>query len=184
METQCDTRTRTLSKRVRAQVPTSQARGARLVTATAPPVRAADGCLVMLCLAAPNWRVIGQCVDPVRSVLRDLARGRPFPSCPMAGAGNRASHRWSSAPGDCPPQYTVEVPLESGTRYDCLFAGAIALTIDGALWSTTWWNLGGDTATDFGLAARGQLGSWDSRFDDDLAAWRAVTPTPAPCGTC
>jgi hypothetical protein len=46
-------------------------------------------------------------VPPIKQVLRDLARGKPFPTCGMAGAGNTASHAWSSAPGYCPPQYTV-----------------------------------------------------------------------------
>src|SRR5678809_1218397 len=57
------------------------------VAAALLPVKAdaADGCLVLLCLAAPNWRAIAQCVPPVQSVLRDLARGRPFPSCSMSG---------------------------------------------------------------------------------------------------
>src|SRR6476646_9668382 len=69
------------------------------------PARAVDGCLVLLCFAAPSWSAIPQCVPPIQEVLRDLARGRPFPSCSMGGAGNSASHRWSSAPVYCPPQY-------------------------------------------------------------------------------
>ena len=54
--------------------------------------RAVDGCLVLLCFAAPSWRAIPECVPPIREVLRDLARGRPFPTCAMAGAGNSARH--------------------------------------------------------------------------------------------
>jgi hypothetical protein len=50
-----------------------------LALAAAAPAHAADGCTVLLCLAAPSWRAIDQCVPPVREVLRDLARGRPFP---------------------------------------------------------------------------------------------------------
>jgi hypothetical protein len=92
--------------------PNPMARGAvaagvlALALAAAAPAQAADGCTVLLCLAAPSWRAIDQCVPPVRAVLRDQARGRPFPTCAMAGAGNTASHAWSSAPGYCPPQYT------------------------------------------------------------------------------
>src|SRR4051812_12934398 len=70
---------------------------------------AVDGCLVLLCLAAPSWSSIAQCVDPVRQVLRDLARGRPFPSCAMAGAGNTAQQQWASPPDFCPPQYTITI---------------------------------------------------------------------------
>ncbi|RZA15171.1 MAG: hypothetical protein EOP02_25220, partial [Proteobacteria bacterium] len=36
----------------------------------------ADGCVVLLCLAAPSWRAIPQCVPPIRQLFRDLARGR------------------------------------------------------------------------------------------------------------
>lgn len=75
------------------------------------PARAVEGCLVLLCFAAPNWRAIPQCVPPIRQVLLDLARGRAFPTCGMAGAGNSAAHAWASAPGNCPPQYT-RVPVK------------------------------------------------------------------------
>src|SRR5881396_2757238 len=76
------------------------------------PVRAVDGCLVLLCFAAPSWRSIPQCVPPINQVLRDLARGRPFPTCAMAGAGNSANNAWASAPSYCPPQYTRVVEGE------------------------------------------------------------------------
>src|SRR6478609_8158079 len=59
----------------------------------APPALAVDGCLVLLCLAAPSWRAIPQCVPPVQQVLLDLARGRVFSTCGFAGAGNAASHQ-------------------------------------------------------------------------------------------
>ena len=48
---------------------------AMLSTATVPAM-ALDGCLVLLCLAAPSWRAIPQCVPPIRQLLRDLALGR------------------------------------------------------------------------------------------------------------
>src|SRR5690349_12084032 len=70
------------------------------------PARAVDGCLVLLCFAAPSWGAIAQCVAPITQVLRDLARGKPFPTCGMAGAGNSAGNAWSSAPTFCPLQYT------------------------------------------------------------------------------
>jgi hypothetical protein len=74
--------------------PTPMARGTvaagalALAFVAAAPAQAADGCTVLLCLAAPRWRAIAQCVPPVREVLRDLARGGPVPVCAMAGAGN------------------------------------------------------------------------------------------------
>ena len=41
------------------------------LAALAPtPARAVDGCLVLLCFAAPSWRSIPQCVPPIKQVLR------------------------------------------------------------------------------------------------------------------
>jgi hypothetical protein len=146
--------------------------------AAATPARAVDGCLVLLCLAAPRWRAIAQCVPPVTQVFRDLARGRPFPTCGMAGAGNSASHQWASAPTYCPPQYTSAVDLESGTAYSCAFDGAVSVNIDGSPWSRTWWSMGGTTVTDFSPAAKTAMGSWDTRFEDDYVQWQAALPPP------
>jgi hypothetical protein len=136
--------------------------------------RAVDGCLVLLCFAAPSWRAIPGCVPPIRQVLRDLARGKAFPTCAMAGAGNSASHRWASAPGFCPPQYTLEPSGEGSLSHECAFVGAISVAIRGVPFARTWWNMGGDTATEFSPDAKAQLGAWDTRFDDDYAAWLAA----------
>lgn len=172
----------------------SRARKASLLAAVAclscgaivpAPARAVDGCLVLLCLAAPSWQNIAQCVDPVRQVLSDLAHGRPFPSCPMAGATNSASNQWSNAPALCPPQYTRSYELDSGTVYTCDYDGVVTVDIDGAPWSRTWWSVsGGGTVTDFSPAAKAQLGTWDPKFDDDYAAWLASLPPASPCTTC
>jgi hypothetical protein len=143
------------------------------------PAHAVDGCLVLLCFAAPSWRSVPQCVPPIRQVLRDLARGRAFPTCGMAGAGNAAVHRWASAPGFCPPQYTRAWDGEGGPMYMCDYVGAVSVTIEGAPFARTWWNMGGDTVTDFSPAAKAQLGSWDTRFDDEHAAWLNTLPPPA-----
>ena len=141
---------------------------------------AVDGCLVLLCFAAPNWRSIPQCVPPIKQVLRDLARGKSFPTCSMAGGGNSASHAWASAPGYCPPQYTRVFDSESGPMYSCDYSGAVSVSINGAPFARTWWTMAGDTVTEFSLAAKTQLGTWDTRFDDDYAAWLAALPPPAP----
>ena len=117
---------------------------ATLMTLTSASASAADGCLVLLCFAAPSWRAIPQCVPPIREVLRDLARGRPFPTCAMAGAVNSAQHAWASAPGHCPPQYTRLVESESGSYLVCDFSGAVSVTINGAPFARTWWSMTGD----------------------------------------
>lgn len=142
--------------------------------------RAVDGCQVLLCFAAPSWRSIPQCVPPIRQVLRDLARGKPFPTCNMAGAGNSASHTWASAPAFCPPQYTRVFEGESVPIYSCDYTGAVSVSINGALFARTWWAMAGDSVTEFSPAAKTQLGTWDTRFDDDYAAWFAALPPPAP----
>lgn len=147
------------------------------------PARAADGCLVLLCLAAPSWNNIAQCVDPVRSALNDLAHGRPFPSCDMSGSGNGAANHPSNAPSYCPPQYTTANDLESSTTYECAYAGAIEVDVNGVPWTRTWWSTSGASVTEYTAAARAQLGTWDPRFDDDYAAWlqtQAPSPSPSP----
>ncbi len=144
------------------------------------PARAVDGCQVLLCFAAPSWRSIPQCVPPINQVLRDLARGRPFPICAMSGAGNSASHAWASAPSYCPPQYTRVFDGESAPIYSCDYTGAVSIAVNGAPFARTWWTTAGDTVTEFSPVAKAQLGTWDTRFDDDYARWLAALPPPAP----
>ncbi|MCB1947179.1 MAG: hypothetical protein KDF55_16785 [Thauera sp.] len=153
---------------------------AALIALVPTPARAVDGCLVLLCLAAPSWRAIPQCVPPVQQLFRDLARGKPFPTCSMSGAGNTANHAWSYAPAFCPPQYTRVIDGESAPIYQCDYTGAISVSINGAPFSRTWWSFGGDSVTEFSPAAKTQLGTWDTRFDDDYAKWLASLPPPAP----
>lgn len=148
------------------------------LTLAAPAAHAVDGCLVLLCLAAPNWRAVAQCVSPVRQVLRDLARGKVFPSCGMSGGGSAAGHEWANAPAFCPPQYTRWTEGESQRQYSCDFAGAVSVSMNGLPFSRTWWSFDGATVTEFFPAAKQTLGRWDTRFDDDFAAWLALQPPP------
>lgn len=156
-----------------------------LATAAAP-VRAVDGCLLLLCLAAPSWRAVAQCVPPVTQALRDLARGRPFPTCAMAGPGNTASHRWASAPDHCPVQYTRAIEVENGFIYQCDYDGAISVSIDGSPWARTWWSMsGGPTVTEYSPTAKATLGSWDPQFEIDYVNWLAAHPPhQPPCTGC
>lgn len=149
------------------------------LTAMAPSPARADGCVVMLCLAAPSWRAIPQCVSPVRNALRNLARGKPFPTCAMSGAGNSASNTWASAPMFCPLQYTRMYEGPNGPIHTCDYSGAISVTVNGMPFARTWWSASGDAVTEFSPAAKVQLGSWDTRFDDELAAWLAAQPAAA-----
>lgn len=158
---------------------------AAALSMVAAPARAVDGCLLLLCLAAPSWRAVSQCVPPVTQALRDLARGRPFPTCAMSGVGNSANHQWASAPGNCPPHYTRAMEMETGIVYSCDFTGAVAVVVDGSMWSRTWWRVGGETATEFSPEAKARMGSWDTQFDDDYALWLSSLPPPQPpCPTC
>jgi len=143
------------------------------------PARAVDGCVVLLCLAAPSWRAIPQCVPPIRQLFRDLARGKAFPICSMAGGANAATHDWSSAPGYCPPQYTRSWDGPHGPVYTCDYSGAISVTVNGALFARTWWSMAGDAVTEFSASAKTQLGSWDTRFDTEYAAWLASQLSPS-----
>lgn len=151
------------------------------LTLASTPARAVDGCLVLLCLAAPSWKAIAQCVSPVRQILRDLARGKVFPSCGMSGAGSSGQHEWAEAPRFCPPAYTRAYAGESQTHYTCDYTGAVSVTVNGQPFSRTWWSMAGDTVTEFFPAAKQMLRTWDTRFDDDHAAWLAAQPpSPAP----
>jgi hypothetical protein len=168
--------------RSQALVPATALAGLLLAsTAT----QAVDGCLVLLCFAAPSWRAIPQCVPAITSVLRDLARGRVFPTCGMSSPGNGATHRWASAPDNCPPQYTWVYEGELGPVYNCMYSGAVAVNVNGAPWAQVWWRMDGDSVTEYSPAAKAQLGTWDTRFEDDYAAWLAsLPPPPPPCPDC
>ncbi|WP_457323868.1 hypothetical protein [Roseateles sp. P5_E11] len=111
-------------------------------------------------------------------VLRDLARGKPFPTCAMVGAGNSSAHTWASAPSFCPPQYTRVFDGPNGAIYSCDYNGAISVTVQGVLFARTWWSASGDSSTEFSPAAKAQLGTWDNKFDTDYAAWLASQPVP------
>ena len=103
----------------------------------------------------------------------------------MSGNGNAANNRWSAAPDFCPVQYTTSIEGTSGTIYQCRYDGAVSVTIDGALWSRTWWNTSGETVTEYVPATKAALGSWDTRFEDDYAAWLAAQPKAiSPCAIC
>ncbi|MGQ2921968.1 MAG: hypothetical protein ACT6SF_07825 [Hydrogenophaga sp.] len=65
---------------------------------------------------------------------------------------------------------------ESGPIYTCDYIGAITVTIDGKPFTRTWWDMGGDTVTDFSPVAKSQLGTWDTQYDNDHATWLRSRP--------
>lgn len=91
--------------------------------AAAPGVGASEyGCTVLLCLSNPDGpKAVAECVAPINRLFRDLARGRPFPSCELASGPNGRS--WAQA------AVSVYDPCPAGTV--ALAAGRYALTEDG-----------------------------------------------------
>lgn len=138
---------------------------------------AADGCKFLLCIAGP-WASISQCVPTVREVLRDLARGRAFPNCSMAGAGNSANNAWVDHTA-CPSMYR-HYDSDSGMYMGCSYQGRISVYVNDGVWSQVFWNMGGDTTTWYSDTARASLtqqpGSLplDDRFGGDLEGWNSA----------
>lgn len=78
------------------------------------------GCTVLLCLSNPAGpTAVAECVPPIRQLWRDLARGRPFPTCEEAN-GSALAGLVTEPYDPCPP----------GTR--TLPAGALAAAADPA----------------------------------------------------
>jgi hypothetical protein len=148
------------------------------------PAHAIDGCRVMLCLAAPKWREVPLCVPTINELMKHLARGRPFPICKGGGPDNGADNIWATAPRNCPVQYIFEVDGPNGPRQRCKYIGAVEVKVNNVSWTRTWWTFAGESVTEYSAEAKRQLGSWDSQFDDDYAAWLASLPPadlpPAP----
>lgn len=155
---------------------------ASLWSAVPAPAAAADGCQVMLCLAG-NWRAIGECVDPVRQVLRDMLKGKPFPTCSLVG-GSGSTINVGLTRETCPPFYS-RFNGESGAWEGCEFSGLIEVrSTGGTLWSEVFWNFGGETSTRYSAEAKAQLGAEiDPTYDRDAAAYTPPAPPPAPSWT-
>jgi len=139
-----------------------------------PKAHALDGCKILLCLAGP-WASIAACVPDVRQLFKDLAKGKPFPTCSMSGGGNSAMNTWIHPQSNCPPQYTIwSIHQESGQRYisGCTYSASISTTVNGQPWSRVYWSFGGNTVTEYSSTAKAQMGNYaDAQFDTDYAAW-------------
>ncbi|MCK7497180.1 MAG: TrbC/VirB2 family protein [Comamonadaceae bacterium] len=140
-------------------------------------------------LACAHAKALDGCLGPAVPRRAELARDPAVraadqPAAPRPGArqalpdlrdgrrrATRASHAWASAPGYCPPQYTRVFEGESGPIYSCDYAGAdLGQRQRRAVRRRTWWNMAATRVTEFSPAAKAQLGTWDTRFDDDYAA--------------
>jgi len=146
------------------------------VALTAAHAFAADGCKVLLCLAG-NWSSIAQCRPDVEEAIRDVARGRGWPSCSMAGAGNAANLAWSDE-SVCPAFYSI-YDADTGAWKSCAYAAVIHVSVNGAHWLDLYWQPGSaTTSTRYFAPARAALAALDPRYDLDAASW--VPPLVAP----
>ena len=164
---------------------------ATMLLLEAAPARAVDGCKVLLCLAGP-WQGIPACVPPVQELFIDLSNGEPFPPCRFASgapsassssgtalsAGGSASNVWmltlaADPDPNCPAQYVT--PFMSLMKmYSCRYSAMIPVTVNGQWWSTTYWNVGGQSVTQwspYALSVGGMPQS--SQWSADLQAYQA-----------
>jgi hypothetical protein len=147
---------------------------ATLGALSAAPAYAVDGCKLLLCLAG-NWKNIGACSGTVLQAFKDMAKGKPFPTCAMSGAGNAAGNTWADK-GSCPAMYRMYDG--DGNYSGCTYPGRITVNINGALWSEVYWNFSGNTVTWYSDTARTQLtqpnaAPLDDTFYNDLKLWNA-----------
>ena len=147
-----------------------------------PSAAKADGCTVLLCLAG-NWNQIQQCVPPVRQALRDVARGRGWPSCSMSSSNSSAAtsaHNRQPSAAECPGPYLyASRNLDTGaiTGYHCNLAGVVEVKVSGAVWSKTFWDWNESAVTWYSPAAKSALnGLFDPTYDVLDASWQG---TPA-----
>lgn len=138
------------------------------------PAHAVDGCKLLLCMAG-NWKNISQCEPTVRQALRDVARGRGWPTCSMSGSSGTGNQY--VAPEQCPEQYRTISGTDDNGRviYSCPFSGVIHVAVEGRPWSRTWWSPSGDSVVEWLPAAKAAFASspdsMDDKFDRDHAAW-------------
>ncbi|HEY1129956.1 MAG TPA: hypothetical protein VGF12_11165 [Roseateles sp.] len=147
-----------------------------IALAASLPAYAVDGCQVLLCLAAPNWRCLSPCMPPVTQMRRDVARGMPFPACAAGSAGNPASLRWSGAPSFCPSQYMRTFDDRTGPIDTCDYSGTISVTFQDMPFSPTSASDAGDIVPESPPTAEAQLGAWDAEFEADCVTRHAAQP--------
>ncbi len=143
------------------------------VALSSPAAHAADGCKVLLCLAG-NWSNISQCRPDVEQALRDVARGRGWPTCSMGGSSS-AELQWANQ-GNCPTFYSL---YGEGVWQGCQYDGMVSVRVNGAPWSDLFWSAGGGpTSTRYYDQARSALGAnIDPTYDRDAGTFATPAPT-------
>lgn len=140
-----------------------------LIGLLAPKPALADdwGCQVLLCLADPRGpETESECKPPIKKLWKALAHGDAFPSCDFstglsdipddaknllpasaltAGQGTGASNIWAGS-NYCPENLLYWSGIDQ-SELACRATGAINVTIDGALYTRVWWNMGGGATT-------------------------------------
>jgi hypothetical protein len=177
-----------------------------LTAATATPAQAVDACKVLLCLAG-SWRSIPACVPEVRKVLRDMARGKVFPTCKMAQAPSGLGV--TSTPGgytgvsdrmlqgtNCPHYFRLWSWLKDESQVspdgkpmgswsmDCEYSSVAELTINGLAWKRTYANQY-EALEEWQPAAREALGLGFEPIEADIrrAQWVAAGSPKGPPAT-
>ena len=149
----------------------------------ATSAQAADGCKFLLCIAGP-WSSISQCVSTVHEVFRDIARGRPIPTCDMGGSDNTATNTWINDEASCPSMYR-QYGGENNNFTGCTYPARISVSIGGRPWSQVYWNMQSNSSTWYSDAARASLTQQpdaapvDEAFLNDMILWN--TPRVAQC---
>ena len=122
---------------------------ATILIGAAAPAGAVDGCQGLLCLAGPWQRLpasVGAGYSPSLS---------NEPSASTASAANSWLGQWAPAPDpSCPSKYVTSFSPLGRTVYGCQFRGVIAVRLNGQVWSRTYWNLGGGSATELSSYAQ------------------------------
>lgn len=75
------------------------------------PAYSADGCKFMLCMGAANPMGVKECVSTIKDVMRDLRKGRGFPTCSLVdgtdskASGSYVAHQRANPTPMCPDGY-------------------------------------------------------------------------------
>jgi len=171
----------------RARLAAVTALAALLQMGLTTPAHAVDGCTVLLCMAGA-WKKAPQaefCVPPVLQAFRDVARGRSWPTCPSAGAGNNSALT-PATEATCPPFYSQYMDGENGPRWiGCKYPYVVTIMMNGSWYSDTFTDADGNTSTHYSDYARTTLGAdIDPTYDNDAAAYVPPPPPPPPCPEC